>query len=100
MLSSRFLQKYFDFLSPIVSEFFLLHQGFLCDDPLQRVWIKLPVLVDLLVFPRALELLDVLRNLPLSRNGILCLTSCCVKTLPQVSLHWIGKVMNLTRNFL
>ena len=50
---------------------------------------------DLLLFPGASELLDVLRNLPHARKIILWLT-LCVKT----SLHLIGKVMNLTSNFL
>ena len=77
----------------MASDFFL-QEEISYDIPLPRVWIKLPVLLellDLLVFPRAPELLDVLRNLTLSRTGIFWLTFFCVKLLPQVSLQGIER---------
>ena len=55
--------------------------------PLQGVWIKLPVLLellDLLVFLGAHELLDVRRKLSLCRNDTTCLTFFCARTLAQV----------------
>ena len=58
--------------------------------PIQRVWIKLHLL---------LELLDVSRKDLLCRNVTLDSTFFCARTLLQVSLHLFGSEMNLTLSF-
>ena len=55
-LSSRFQQKYFIIWPLGVCGFFVLQEEFSNEIPLQRVWIKLPVLLeqlDALVVPRS-----------------------------------------------
>ena len=60
-----------------VSEFFAPQKKNSSDIPLQRVRMKLPVLLellDLLMCPGAPALVDVLRKLSLHRDETLCLT--------------------------
>ena len=57
----------------------------------QRTWIK---------FGLFLELVDVLRKRHLFRKVFIDSTFSCVRTLRQVSLHFLGSEMNLTLSFL
>ena len=73
-----------------VGDLFALQEFISYHFPIQRVWIMLHFL---------LELLDVPREYCLCRSEILDSTFLCVRTLRLVSLHFLGSEMSLTLSF-